>query len=90
MYITSALDTFERQGPAKRQQIVMEIALKGQEGLDIHTPDRKYTLGTLPGEFSGMQLVAMMYAGVQQMQPGADAGIDLKMEYNAALALRAG
>ncbi|MFM2057792.1 MAG: hypothetical protein RLY71_2177 [Pseudomonadota bacterium] len=30
MYITSALDTFNRLGPAKRQQIVMEIALKGQ------------------------------------------------------------
>jgi tetratricopeptide (TPR) repeat protein len=89
MYITSALDTFEQLGPAKRQQIVMEIALKGQEGLDIHSADRKYTLGTLPGEFSGMQLVAMMYAGVQQMQPGADAGIDLKAEYDAAVGLRA-
>jgi hypothetical protein len=67
----------------------MEIALKGQEGLDIHAADKKYTLGTLPGEFSGMQLVAMMYAGVQQMQPGADAGIDLHAEYAAAVTLRA-
>ncbi|MFM2057793.1 MAG: hypothetical protein RLY71_2178 [Pseudomonadota bacterium] len=45
-------------------------------------------LSTLSGEFSGMQLVAMMYAGVQQMQPGADAGIDLKAEYESAVKLR--
>lgn len=49
------------------QLIVMEIALKGLEGLDINAADRKYMLGTLPGGFSGMQLAAMMYAGVQPM-----------------------
>lgn len=88
MYLTSALDTFDEIGPAKRQQLTFEIAMKGQNGLDINDPEPKYTLDLLPGKFSGMQLVSMMYAGIKQINPNMDAGIDLAAEYEAALAMR--
>ncbi len=88
MYIAGALDTFKTLGPTKRQQIAAEIALKGQSGLDIDDPDPKYTLKTLPGRFSGMHLVSIMYTAFKQIDPSVDSGVDLSTEYEAALALR--
>ncbi len=88
MYISGALDTFEKVGPAKVRDIAFEIAMKGQSGLDVNDSDQKYTLKTLPGKFSGLHLVAIMYAGFKQLDPGLDAGIDFRAEYDAARALR--
>lgn len=88
MYIAGALDTFEKDGSSKRQEIAVEIALKGQGGLDIHDPEQKYTLKTLPGKFSGMHLVSIMYAAFKQIDPSLDSGIDLQAEYDAAIAFR--
>lgn len=88
MYIAGALDTFDEVGPEKRQQIAFEIALKGQDGLDINNPDQKYTLNSLPGTFSGLHLVSIMYTGFKQIDPTMDAGIDFQREYEAALAMR--
>jgi Flp pilus assembly protein TadD len=88
MYIAGALDTFDKVGPSKCQQITLEIAMKGQNGLDINDPTQKYTLKTLPGKFSGMHLVSMMYAGMKTIDPNMDAGVDLSAEYEAALAMR--
>lgn len=88
MYICGALDTFEKVGPAKTKQITLEIALKGQEGLDINDPEPKYTLSSLPGNFSGMHLVSIMYAGLKSFAPEMDAGVDLSAEYTAAMAMR--
>ena len=88
MYITAALDTFEKVGPVKTREIAFEVAMKGQSGLDTNDSAQKYTLKTLPGKFSGLHLVAIMYAGFKQLDPTLDAGIDFKPEYEAALALR--
>lgn len=88
MYITEALDTFAKVGPDKTRQITIEIALKGQEGLDINDPAQKYTLKTLTGKFSGMHLVSIMYSGMKAIDPNMDAGIDLSAEYEAAKAMR--
>lgn len=88
MYIAGALDTFKKGGSTKRQQIAFEIAMKGQSGLDIHDPEQKYTLKTLPGKFSGMHLVSIMYAAFKQIDPTMDSGVDLQREYDAAMALQ--
>lgn len=88
MYIAGALDTFDKVGAAKRQQTALETAMKGQSGLDINDPDQKYTLKTLPGKFSGMHLLAIMYTGMKALDPNMDAGVDLSAEYQVALALR--
>lgn len=88
MYIAGALDTFAKVGPEKAKQITFEIAMKGQQGLDINDSDQKYTLSTLPGKFSGMHLVSIMYVGMKAIDPNMETGIDLKAEYDAAMTMR--
>ena len=88
MYIAGALDTFKKGGATKRQQIAIEIAMKGQSGLDIHDPEQKYTLKTLPGKFSGMHLVSIMYAAFKQIDPSMDSGFDLQLEYDAVMTIQ--
>jgi Flp pilus assembly protein TadD len=80
MYIAGALDTFEKVGPAKQKQIAFEIALKGQSGLNINDPEQKYTLKSLPGTFSGLHLVSIMYTAFRQIDPEMDVGVDLQKE----------
>jgi Flp pilus assembly protein TadD len=88
MYIAGALDTFKQQGPERRQAIAFEIAMLGRSGLDINDPDQKYALKTLPGKFSGLHLLAIMYAGFRQIDPSVDAGVDFSKEYAMAEALQ--
>lgn len=67
-----------------RKAIAFEVAMLGRAGLDINDPSPKYRLKTLPGEFTGLQLVALMYVGLKQIAPEMDAGIDLSKEYEEA------
>lgn len=87
MYILGAMQAFDKGGKVKRQQIAVEIAMKGQSGLDINSSEQKYTLKSLPGKFSGMHLLSIMYAAFKQIDPTMDAGVDLQAEYDAAMAL---
>ena len=90
MYISGALQTFKKVGPQKRQAIALEIAMLGRSGLDINDPDDKYTLRALPGKFSGLHLLAIMYTAFQQIDPKMDTGVDFAAEYKAAVELRRG
>jgi Tfp pilus assembly protein PilF len=85
MYCLAALNKFKEVGPAQRQTITFEIAMLGQSGLDINNPTKKYQLKSMPGDFTGMQLLSYMYVGLKQMEPGIDTGIDLEKEYQVAL-----
>jgi len=76
-----------KQGPEKRQQIALEIAILGRSGLDINDPDDKYKLTSLPGTFSGLHLLAIMYAAFRQIDPTMKTGPDFNAEYLAALKL---
>ena len=87
MYCLGALQTFRELGTDKCRAIAFEIGMLGRSGLDINDPAPKYTLRSLPGLFSGMHLVSMMYVGMKQHIPDADVGIDLSREYNEALNL---
>jgi hypothetical protein len=59
MYIADALEMLEKFGA--KQEIGFEIALLGQHGLDVIDPAQKYTVKSLPGRFSGLRLLALMY-----------------------------
>ena len=85
MYVSSALQTFKRLGPQKRQAIALEIAMLGRNGLDINDPTDKYTLKALPGKFSGLHLLAIMYTAFRQIDPTMDTGADFAAEYEAAV-----
>jgi hypothetical protein len=48
----------------------------GRSGLDINDPDEKYSLKSLPGKFSGLHLLAIMYTAFRQIDPTMDTGAD--------------
>jgi len=87
MYMVSALKLFENESENRVREITFEIALKGRGGFDINNPDKKYTINSLPGIFSGLQLVSYMYVGFKKIAPEQDIGVDLSQEYRMALHL---
>ena len=88
MYISSALQTFKQLGPQQCRAIALEIAMLGRNGLDINDPTDKYTLKALPGSFSGLHLLAIMYTAFRQIDPTMDTGADFGAEYQAALEMQ--
>jgi Flp pilus assembly protein TadD len=88
MYLSGALEKFEGMTKDQIQQLGVEIAMLGQRGLDINNPEKKYPLKSLPGKYSGLHMVSMMYAAFQEIAPGTDVGIDFSREYQAAKAMR--
>ena len=88
MYISDAMQTFKKVGPEKRKGIALEIAMLGRDGLDINDPDSKYTLKALPGKFSGLHLLAIMYTAFHQIDPTMETGADFSAEYQAALEMQ--
>lgn len=84
-YLTEALKIFKKVGPKDTQRIALEIALLGQSGLQINDPAKQYKLKSLPGEFSGLELLAIMYAAFQKVDPSADLGADFSVEYAMAV-----
>lgn len=86
-YCLSALKTFKGMSKDMIQKITFEIALKGRSGFDVNKLSRKYGLNSLPGEFSGLQLVCYMYVGFKEFAPEQDVGFDISREYGDALTL---
>lgn len=84
-YMQFALDQFSKLTPQAIQALAYEIATLGTKGFSINDPSKKYTLRSLGGEFTGLQLVSIMYAAYQQFAPGQDVGIDLSEEYAVAV-----
>ena len=87
MYLLGALEKFAGMTPEQVQKIGFEIAILGTRGIDLNEPDRKYTLRSLAGEFSGLHLLCLQYAAFKQIAPEQNIGFDLSGEYRAALAL---
>ena len=53
MYCVGALEMFEPMSADQVQKIGFEIAMLGTRGIDVNNPESRYTLKSLPGEFSG-------------------------------------
>jgi len=86
-YCLAALQRYSDMSKSEVREIAFEIALLGQQGLDIHNPDRKYQLDSMRGEFTGLQLLCHMYVGFQMIDPSVDVGADLSDEYGTALSM---
>jgi hypothetical protein len=83
LYMQEALPLFAKITLEQLKQAALELAMTGQQGLDLKDPTPKHTLKAFPGAFSGMKIVSYLYAAFQQFMPGADVGIDLSKEYAA-------
>ena len=88
MYCVSAMRQFDAMQPEQVKQAAFEIATVGTRGLNPNDPHKKYTLRTLTGEFTGLQLLSYMYVAFKRVSPEADIGFDLKAEYEAAQRMR--
>lgn len=87
-YISGALDLFKNISDSDMKNLIFEIAAKGQTGLDINDSEKKYTIKSLPGKFSGLNLLSIMYAGLKKIDPSIDVGIDFSQEYGIAIDLQ--
>lgn len=87
MYLLSGLEKFGAMPPQQVQQVGLEIAVLGMRGLDTNDSAQKYTLKSLPGKFSGLHLVCLMFLAFRQIAPQRDIGFDLSREYEAALGM---
>lgn len=86
-YCLGAMDYFKEKTVKEIQNVAFEIGLKGQSGLDVNNPDKRYTLNSMKGDFSGLQLVCYMYVGFKRFAPEQDVGMDFSEEYKMALQL---
>jgi Flp pilus assembly protein TadD len=87
MYLLGALKQFGKMPRAEVQQVAFEIAVLGQRGLDPNDPEPKYQLRSLPGSYSGLHLLCLMFAGFKVVAPGQSIGFDLAKEYEVATAM---
>ena len=85
MYCLSALKYFADLPDEEVQKITFEIGMLGTKGFEINDPDQKYQLRSMPGKFSGMQMVCIMYVGFKRIAPEHAASFDLAHEYAVAL-----
>lgn len=87
-YIIDALRRFAAMTQQDVGKMTLEIATLGQSGLEINDPRQRYRIKSAPGEeFTGLQLISMMHAGVRQFQKDADTGADFDAEYAMALSM---
>ncbi len=86
-----SLDALKRYAPMDVEQvraIAFEIGMLGRSGLDYASPEKTYTLRTIPNEdFSGLHLMCLMHAGFKRIAPDLDSGMDLEEPFLQALEL---
>jgi len=87
MYCLGALEKFEHMDLAEVQKIGFEIAMLGTRGINVNDPDVRYTLNSLPGDFSGLHLLCLEYVAFKKVAPEQDISFDLAAEYRSALSL---
>lgn len=87
MYCLGALERFEPMPLQEVQKIGLEIAVLGTGGIDPNDADKRYTLKTLPGEYSGLQLLCLMFVAFKAVAPDRDIGFDVSREYQTAVAM---
>jgi hypothetical protein len=75
-----------REFLASTNRALAEVAAIAQKGQTINDPQQPLHLRLYPGgsTVSALQAACILYAGVQLLLPGEDAGIDLGREYEMA------
>jgi 16S rRNA G966 N2-methylase RsmD len=51
-------------------------------------PEQKYALRTLPGKYSGLHLLALMYTAFKQIDPTVNSGANFDAEYKITVGAR--
>jgi hypothetical protein len=83
-YCLGALKRFAAMPKPEIQRITFEIAMLGASGLAVNDSAERYSLKSIPGQFSGLHLLCIEYVGFQVIDPTVDLGFDLSAEYAEA------
>jgi len=83
-YMTAALKRMGTMSPDVRNRVVLELAEISSKGVSINDPETKYEVKSLGSSLSGLQITAFLFAGLQQIRPGIDMGVDFSREYAIA------
>ncbi len=87
-HLLAVLKRYDKLPVEKVRKIAFEAASVGRHGLDYASPEPKYTLKSLPDEqFTGLQMMCLMYAGFKRIAPEHDLGMDLNDPFLTALEL---
>ena len=54
-------------------------------GINPSDPQKTFRLTTIPGTFTGLQLLCLMHVAFQSIDPTVEIGFDLSQEYATAL-----
>jgi tetratricopeptide (TPR) repeat protein len=84
-YCLNALEQFKDMSRQEVAGVALETATLGQSGLDVNNPDKTYQLRSIPGNYTGLNVVCILHTALQQVAPGQDSGFDIKAEYEEAL-----
>ena len=85
VYCVKAIEHFERLSDKEVQRILYEVGMIGTKGFDINDTTQKYQLQSMPGTFSNLEMVCIMYVGFRRIAPEFAASFDLSNEYDAAM-----
>lgn len=85
MHCLSAIEMFAKMSSDSVKEITFEIAMLGNSGLSINEPEKKYTLESKDGKYSGMQLLCYMFVGFKIIDENLPPVADLESEYKQAL-----
>lgn len=83
-FCMEAIHAYTRMDDKNRKAVIYEVSLLGKGGFDINASEKKYSLKSMPGKFSSVQLLAYLFVGIKGMNPALDPGIDFQQEYEEA------
>jgi tetratricopeptide (TPR) repeat protein len=86
--VTCCVDTliaFKEMSDKEIGGVAVETATIGESGIDIQNTDKLYQLKTLPGQYTGLKVVSIMYCALKHIMPNQDCGFDIESEYKEAL-----
>jgi len=87
MYCLGALEHFAKLSPAEIQRITFEIAMLGTKGFEVNNSEQQYELRSMPGKFSGLHLLCIMYVGSKLVAPESTPSFNVATEYAEAKAM---
>lgn len=83
--LLAALRTYETLSADQRQAVFVEVSALGEKGLPVNRSDLHYSLVTLPGSFSALELACLIEVGARQVLAMQDGGFGFEEEYEQAM-----
>ncbi len=84
IYLVGAIENFAGMSNQEVKKIGFEVATLGMQRFDVNDSTQKYQLRSMPGRYSGLYMVCLMYAAFKITDPTADTGFDLAEGYALA------